>query len=285
MNTHQDHSSADSAADIASKVEAFVRNVVVPFEKDPRCTAHGPTEDLVQELRTLPRQAGVLTPHILANGAHLTQRETAVVLRKSGLSPLGPTAVNTAAPDEGNMYLLGKVANADQKKRFLTQLIAGEARSAFFMTEPADEGGSGSDPSMMQTVGVQDSDDWVVNGRKVFITGAVGAKIGIVMARTSPGDQKVAATMFLVELPHSSILGERVMGTIESWMPGGHAAGRIYHLGVPADQILGEVHQGFSYAQVRLSPARLSHCMVWHGAATGAKEIATTKWCRITSFG
>jgi acyl-CoA dehydrogenase len=239
----------------------------------------------VQELRTLARQAGVLTPHILASGAHLTQRGTAAVLRKSGLSPLGPTAVNTAAPDEGNMYLLGKVANADQKKRFLTQLVAGAARSAFFMTEPADEGGAGSDPSMMQTVAVRDSGDWVVNGRKVFITGAVGAKIGIVMARTSPSDQKVAATMFLVELPHASILVERVMGTIDSSMPGGHAAVRIDNLRVPASQILGEVHQGFSYAQVRLSPARLSHCMRWHGAATRANEIATAYACRRHAFG
>jgi acyl-CoA dehydrogenase len=271
--------------EIASRVETFVRNVVVPCEKDPRYTAHGPTEDLVQELRTLARQAGVLTPHILANGAHLTQRETAVVLRKSGLSPLGPTGVNTAAPDEGNMYLLGKVASADQKKRFLTQLVAGEARSAFFMTEPAEEGGAGSDPSMMQTVAVQDSGDWVVNGRKVFITGAVGAKVGIVMARTSPRDQKVAATMFLVELPHASILVERVMGTIDSSMPGGHAAVRIDNLRVPADQVLGEVHQGFSYAQVRLSPARLSHCMRWHGAATRANEIATAYACRRHAFG
>jgi acyl-CoA dehydrogenase len=285
MNAHQIRSPGHAAVEIASKVETFVRNVVAPFEKDPRYTAHGPTEDLVQELRTLARQAGVLTPHILANGAHLTQRETAVVLRKSGLSPLGPTAVNTAAPDEGNMYLLGKVASADQKKRFLTQLVAGEARSAFFMTEPAEEGGAGSDPSMMQTVAVQDSGDWVVNGRKVFITGAVGAKVGIVMARTSSRDQKVAATMFLVELPHASILVERVMGTIDSSMPGGHAAVRIDNLRVPADQILGEVHQGFSYAQVRLSPARLSHCMRWHGAATRANEIATAYACRRHAFG
>jgi acyl-CoA dehydrogenase len=285
MNAHQIQSSAHCAAEIASKVEAFVRKIVVPFEKDPRYTAHGPSEELVQELRTLARQAGVLTPHILASGTHLTQRETAIVLRKSGLSPLGPTAVNTAAPDEGNMYLIGKVATAEQKKRFLTPLVAGEARSAFFMTEPADEGGAGSDPSMMQTVAVQDGHDWVVNGRKVFITGAVGAKVGIVMARTSPADQKVAATMFLVELPHPSIRVERIMDTIDSSMPGGHAAVRIENLRVPGSQILGEVHQGFSYAQVRLSPARLSHCMRWHGAAARANEIATAYACKRHAFG
>ena len=285
MNAHQIQSSAHGAAEIASKVEAFVRNIVVPFEKDPRYTAHGPSEELVHELRTLARQAGVLTPHILASGTHLTQRETAMVLRKSGLSPLGPIAVNTAAPDEGNMYLIGKVATAEQKKRFLTPLVAGEARSAFFMTEPADEGGAGSDPSMMQTAAVQDGLDWVVNGRKVFITGAVGAKVGIVMARTSAADQKVAATMFLVELPHPSIRVERIMDTIDSSMPGGHAAVCIENLHVPGSQILGEVHQGFSYAQVRLSPARLSHCMRWHGAAARANEIATAYACKRYAFG
>jgi acyl-CoA dehydrogenase len=270
---------------IAAKIEAFVRTEVIPYEKDPRAGSHGPSDELVMELRDKARKAGVLTPHILPDGSHFTQRETATALIKSGLSPLGPLACNTMAPDEGNMYLLGKVGNAEQKARFLEPLVSGKARSAFFMTEPADEGGAGSDPSMMQTVAVQDSGDWVVNGRKVFITGAVGAKVGIVMARTSPGDQKVAATMFLVELPHPSIVVERVMATIDSSMPGGHAAVHIVNLRVPASQILGDVHQGFSYAQVRLSPARLSHCMRWHGAATRANEIATAYACRRHAFG
>jgi len=91
-----------------------------------------------------------MTPHITGGGRHLSQRETAKVLKASGLSPLGPVAVNTMAPDEGNMFLLGKIASSEQKARFLAPLIAGDARSAFFMTEPAEEGGAGSDPSMMQ---------------------------------------------------------------------------------------------------------------------------------------
>src|SRR3546814_4173567 len=82
-----------------------------------------------------------MTPHIVADGSHLSQRETAIVLKKSGLSPLGPVAVNTMAPDEGNMYLIGKIGTAEHKRRFLEQMVAGEARSAFFMTEPAEEGG------------------------------------------------------------------------------------------------------------------------------------------------
>jgi len=124
-----------------------VRDVVVPFEQDPRRDHHGaPTDDLVQDMRALARQAGVLTPHVLPDGGHLTQRETALVLTASGLSPLGPLACNTAAPDEGNMYLLGKVGSPDIKARFLAPLVSGHARSAFFMTEPAEMGGAGSDP-------------------------------------------------------------------------------------------------------------------------------------------
>src|SRR5262249_26346023 len=157
--------------------------VVIPFERDPRCGAHGPSEELVHELRAKARAAGVLTPHILPGGEHLTQLETATVLKRSGLSPLGPVAVNTAAPDEGNMYLIGKVATPGQKARFLEPLVAGRARSAFFMTEPAAEGGAGSDPSMLQTRAERSGSGWRIDGRKAFITGAKGASVGIVMAR------------------------------------------------------------------------------------------------------
>jgi acyl-CoA dehydrogenase len=147
-----DGAGPELTARIAAEVEAFVRKVVVPYESDPRRDHHGaPTDALADELKAKARAAGVLTPHILPDGRHLTQRETAVVLEKSGLSPLGPVALNTAAPDEGNMFLLGKVGSDELKARFLAPLVEGRARSAFFMTEPADDGGAGSDPSMMQT--------------------------------------------------------------------------------------------------------------------------------------
>ena len=265
---------------IAGNVEAFVRGVVAPYESDPRCGAHGPSEDLVRELRRLAREAGVLTPHILADGSHLTQRQTAVVLQASGLSPLGPVAVNTAAPDEGNMYLLGKMASPEQKARFLQPVVEGRARSAFFMTEPADEGGAGSDPSMMQTTARLDGNHWVIEGRKAFITGADGASVGIIMAKTDEG-----ATLFLVDLPDPAIRIERVLDTIDSSMPGGHAIISIDRLRVPADQMLGASGEGFKYAQIRLSPARLSHCMRWYGACVRANEIATAYAVKRQAFG
>jgi len=269
---------------IADRVEAFVRDVVTPYERDPRLGAHGPTEELVHELRAKAHEAGVMTPHILPDGSHLNQVETAAVLKRSGLSPLGPVAVNTMAPDEGNMFLLGKVATPAQKQRFLDKLVRGEARSAFFMTEPAEDGGAGSDPSMLQTTAVLDGDEWVVNGRKMFITGAEGASVGIVMARTGSPD-KVQATMFLVDLPHPAIRIERVLDTIDSSMPGGHALIAIENLRVPQDQVLGEVNEGLRYAQVRLSPARLSHCMRWFGSTARAHEIATQYATTRKAFG
>jgi acyl-CoA dehydrogenase len=261
-------------------VEAFVRDVVVPYENDPRRDDHGPTDELVVELREKARAAGVLTPHILPDGSHLSQRETAIVLKASGLSPLGPVAVNTAAPDEGNMYLLGKVGSPEMKERFLKPMVEGRARSAFLMTELAVEGGAGSDPSMMQTTAVQDGNHWVINGRKAFITGAQGAKVGIVMAKSDAG-----ACMFLVDLPDPAIRIDRVLNTIDSSMPGGHAVLTIDNLRVPADQMLGQNGEGFKYAQVRLSPARLSHCMRWFGAAKRANDIATAYAVRRQAFG
>ena len=268
-------------AEIAGRVEAFVRGVVASYEKDPRRDHHNaPTEELVAELKEKARSAGVLTPHILPDGRHLSQRETAIVLQKSGLSPLGPLACNTAAPDEGNMYLLGKVGSPEIKARFLEPLIEGRARSAFFMTEPALEGGAGSDPSMMQTTAVADGSHWVINGRKAFITGALGAKIGIVMAKSEKG-----ACMFLVDLPDPAIRIDRVPNTIDNSMPGGHAVITIENLRVPANQMLGQSGEGFTYAQVRLSPARLSHCMRWLGACIRANEIATDYANRRHAFG
>jgi acyl-CoA dehydrogenase len=271
---------SDRAHAIADKVERFVRETVVPYEQDSRLGSHGPSDELADELKDKARAAGVLTPHILEDGGHLTHAETALVLRKSGLSPLGPVACNTAAPDEGNMYLLGKVGSPEARERFLKPLVEGRARSAFFMTEPASENGAGSDPSMMQTSAKMDGNHWVINGRKTFITGAEGAKVGIVMAKSDDG-----ACMFLVDLPDPAIRIERVLDTIDSSMPGGHAVITIDNLRVPADQMLGESGEGFKYAQIRLAPARLTHCMRWHGACVRANEIATDYACRRTAFG
>jgi acyl-CoA dehydrogenase len=178
------------------------------------------------------------------------------------------------------MFLLHKAARPEQKARFLEPVVSGRARSAFFMTEPAAENGAGSDPSMIRTTAVQDGDHWVINGRKAFITGLDGARVGIVMAKTGDG-----ATMFLVDLPMPGIRIERVLDTIDSASPGGHSVVALEDVRVPADQMLGNSGEGFKLAQIRLAPARLTHCMRWHGAATRCQEIASDYAVKRHAFG
>jgi len=277
---------SNEALEMAAKVEGFVREKIFPYERDPRRDHHGaPTAELVMDLRELARGAGVLTPHIRPDGSHFNQRETAKILIKSGLSPLGMLACNTQAPDEGNMYLLGRVGSPEQKQRFLEPLIEGRARSAFFMTEPAELQGAGADPSMMITTCRKDGNCWVVNGKKSFITGADGAKVGIVMAKSEDPDSLGGACMFLVDLPAEGVRITHVPNTIDSSMPGSHADISIDNLRIPADQMLGNAGEGFDYAQIRLSPARLSHCMRWLGGCIRAQEIATEYANKRMAFG
>jgi acyl-CoA dehydrogenase len=266
--------------DLAARVDAFVRETVIPYEGDPRIDRHGPSDELAHELKAKAAAAGLLSPHVgeAYGGLGLNHREIATVFRAAGYSTLGPIALNIMAPDEGNMALLEKVATEAQKDHFLRPLAAGKTRSAFFMTEP--DGGAGSDPSMMQTTARQDGNHWVINGRKAFITGADGAAFGIIMAKTEEG-----ATLFLADMPDPAIVTERVLDTIDRTMPGGHAIMQINDLRVSADQVLGEVGQGFKYAQVRLAPARLTHCMRWWGAARRAHDIAVDYACRRHAFG
>ena len=266
--------------DIAARVDAFIRDVVIPYETDPRIGHHGPSDELSYELKEKARAAGLLSPHVGEEfgGMGLKHREIATVFRAAGYSMLGPIALNIMAPDEGNMALLEKVASKEQQDHFLRPLAAGRTRSAFFMTEP--DGGAGSDPSMMKTTARQDGNHWVISGGKTLITGADGASVGIVMAKTEQG-----ATLFLTDLPNPAIRIERVLDTIDRTMPGGHSVVMIDELRVSSDRVLGEVGQGFKYAQVRLAPARLTHCMRWWGAAKRAHDIATAYAVKRHAFG
>lgn len=266
--------------ELAERVMTFIREEVIPYEKDPRNHGHGPTEDLVRELRAKAGKAGLLAPQLGKEwgGYGLSHRETATVFRAAGYSPLGPVALNIMAPDEGNMHLLERVATQAQKERFLRPLASGAVRSAFLMTEP--DGGAGSDPSMIKTEATRSGDDWLISGRKWLITGGEGAAFGIIMAKT--GEH---ATMFLADMDTPGIHIERILDTIDNSMPGGHAVIVLDKVRVPASQILGEVDLGFKYAQVRLSPARLTHCMRWWGTAKRAHDIASQYACTRMAFG
>ncbi len=275
-----DFSPTPRESELEQRTERFIREVVIPYERDPRQTPHGPTPELVKELRDKAREAGLLAPQapIEWGGLGLTHRETATVLRASGYSLLGPVAMNCMAPDEGNVHLLHMVATPEQKQRYLAPLAAGNIRSAFLMTEP--DGGAGSDPEMLATTARLEGDHWVIDGRKWLISGGVGATFGIIMART--GNQ---ATMFLTDMKAAGVTLERVLDTLDQSIPGGHVVIGLKGLRVPVSQVLGAVNEGFRYAQVRLAPARLTHCMRWWGAARRAHDIAVAYACERRAFG
>jgi acyl-CoA dehydrogenase len=268
---------------LARKVADFVDARVIPYEKDRRLGAHGPSEELRLELVALAREAGLLSPHVGRKwgGLGLSHAERAVVFEAAGRSTLGPVALNCNAPDEGNMHLLEHVASEAQKERWLRPLAAGTIRSCFAMTEPAP--GAGSDPSLLNTTYRRDGDGFVINGRKWLITGAAGASCIIVMARDE--DDAKQATMFLLPMETQGIEVSRLIDSMDANFTGGHAELAFTDLRAPADSVLGEIGKGFRYAQVRLAPARLTHCMRWLGAAGRAHRIALEHAARRHAFG
>ncbi len=261
--------------ELQARTAAFIRETVLPFEADPRRGSHGPSDALRRDLVERAREQGLLAPHVGRDwgGLGADHRTKAVIFEEAGYSMLGPIAMNIMAPDEGNMHLLEVVAREDQKTQYLGPLAAGEIRSCFCMTEPAP--GAGSDPSALATEARRDGNEWVINGRKWLITGADGAGMAIIMAKTvDEHGNDIGASMFLTPLPADGFELERNLETIDSSMTGGHGIVNLRDLRVPADAVLGEVGKGFRYAQVRLAPARLTHCMRWTGTARRAHDIA-----------
>lgn len=267
-----------AVAGIVQRTEECVRDVVLPIDEHHRGSAHDAPEHLRRELQDAARKAEVFAPHVSTRfgGLGLDMRDRAPVFEAAGYSLFGPLALNCAAPDEGNMHLLEQIATSEQQERYLGPLAAGSIRSCFAMTEPAP--GAGADPSALTTTAKPTSAGWLLNGHKWFITGANEADVAIVMARTSgrPGSLS-GATMFLVEANTPGFRRVRDIDTLDDSMFGGHSELVFDNAEVPAEAVLGEVDQGFEYAQVRLGPARTTHCMRWLGTARRAADIADRK--------
>lgn len=258
--------------DLVERTAQFVRKTVVRFEGNEG--PHGVDESVRLELQEAARDTGVFGPHCPTEfgGMGLDTRAQARIFEAAGQSLLGPLAINAAAPDEGNIHLLNMVADREQREEFLAPLARGEVRSCFAMTEPAP--GAGSDPAGLRTVAVRDGSDWVISGRKWYITGATGAAFAIVMAKTSEIQGRFGATMFLVDTDAPGWDLVRVAEGLDSAFVGGHGEIELREIRVPSSRVLGEVDKGFEYAQVRLEPARLTHCMRWLGIAVRSQEIA-----------
>lgn len=280
-----DFSVPPKLADLAARVRQFVADEILPYERDPRLTQHGPTDALRAELVARARAAGLLTIQAPAKwgGMGLTHLEQALVFEAAGWSTLGPVAMNCAAPDEGNMFLLGRIARPDQAEQFLLPMIRGERRSVFAMTEP---GGAGSDPGQLKTEALFDGESYNLSGLKWLITGARGAKTWIIMARVAENPHGAhGPTLFLCEGDTPGIRIERLMNSMDRNYVEGHAVVRFDGLRLPASAVLGEVGEAFRYAQMRLAPARMTHCMRWLGAASRAQTIAIDHARQRTAFG
>jgi alkylation response protein AidB-like acyl-CoA dehydrogenase len=264
------------------RIARFVAEEVIPREQ--AAFAHGVDDDLRRELQSAARAAGLWAPQAPAGlgGGGFRFDETAVLLEEAGTSLLGPLALNCAAPDEGNIHLLDQIATAEQRTRYLAPLVAGKVRSCFAMTEPAP--GAGSDPQALRTEARRRPGGWTITGEKHLITGAAGAAFAIVMARGGLPDGG-GATMFLVA---AGTPGWQVTGharTIDTTMVGGHCRVLLENVEVGDEAVLGEPGLGFRYAQARLAPARLTHCMRWLGAARRAHQIALGRAVHRELFG
>ncbi|MBP2231690.1 acyl-CoA dehydrogenase [Azospirillum agricola] len=271
---------------LRDRTRAFVRDALIPLENDPRQGPHGPSDDFRRELNALAREAGLLAPHMPSEwgGLGLDHRGKAVVFEAAGYGLLGPLALNIAAPDEGNQHLLEQVADERQKRRWLAPMASGEIRSCFAMTEP--HPGAGSDPSLLLTSYRRTPGGYVINGTKWLISGAEGAGVCIIMARDEDSpDGAPRATLFLADMDRPGIVIERTLDTLDQSFPGGHCVVSFQDLVVPEEDVLGREGEGFRYAQVRLAPARLTHCMRWLGAARRAHDVATAYARERRAFG
>ncbi|MPZ72603.1 MAG: acyl-CoA dehydrogenase [Nitriliruptorales bacterium] len=271
----------DDVVAYRDRIVAFVAEELIPLEQDTFRT--GLTDDLRRDIQTKARARGLWAPQAAGEygGGGYDYLQAATLLEAAGYSLLGPLALNCHAPDEGNIHLLTAVATPEQKERYLRPLIGGEWRSCFAMTEPPP--GAGSDPAALQTTATRTDGGWVIAGEKTLITGADGAGFSIVMART--GDEAGAATMFLVDADNPGWVVTDHVRTIDSVAVGGHCRVLLDDVAVADDAVLGDVGRAFANAQVRLVPARLTHCMRWLGAAQRAHDIALDRANNRSLFG
>ena len=269
---------------LREKLRRFMDDVVIPLERPAMAHDLDAIEAAARELRAEARDAGLYAPQLPPQwgGLGLSWRDRCAVLEEAGRSFLGPLALNCAPPDQPNMINLLQLGTPAQQARYLQPLAAGDCRSCFAMTEP--EPGAGSDPSMLATQARRVSDaqgeGWVIDGRKWFISGAVGAAFALVLAKTDEG-----ATIFIVDAGTPGFHMLRAIPGIDGFQIGGHGEIELRECRVPADAVLGEPGRGFAYAQARLEPARLSHCMRFIGRASRALALAEDYVSRRRSFG
>lgn len=261
--------------DFRARIARFVEEEVLPVEKDrSNWDAHDNiAPEPLEMLREKARAEGLWCLQLRreTGGQELGRVGMAACYEEMNRSIFGPVVFNSAAPDDGNMMVLEQAATDAQKERWLQPIVQGKVRSAFAMTEP--HPGGGSDPGMMLTTATKDGESYVIRGRKWFITGAEDASHFILMARTSD-DPRRGLTAFLHHREDPGWHIDRripIMGPEEH---GGHCELVYQDMRLPADRVLLGEGLGLKVTQMRLGPARLTHCMRWLGLAKRCTEIA-----------
>ena len=270
---------------LRTDVRAFVDEHVIPNEDAVLAEDAKGERTTLDGLQAIAKSRGLWTPHLPEEwgGRGLGPMGMCAVFRELGRSYVGAKSCNCDAPDQGNMDLLLRVASDAIRERWLGPLVRDEITSAFCMTEPAP--GAGSDPQNLRTTATQDGDDWLINGHKWFSTGGEFASFLIVMARTSD-DRREGASLFVVDRRAPGIEFVRdipTMGT--AYLAHREAELRFTNVRVPAVAVLGGIGQGFSLAQARLVPARLTHCMRWLGNADRTLDLCRSYIKERTAFG
>ncbi|MFD9790761.1 acyl-CoA dehydrogenase family protein [Streptomyces sp. NPDC059070] len=249
------------------------------------------TPAVVEELKAEARRQGLWNLFLpdAEHGAGLTNLQYAPLAEITGRSPhLAPTALNCAAPDTGNMEVLAQFGSDEQKKRWLEPLLAGEIRSAFAMTEPEV---ASSDATNIETGIAREGDEYVVTGRKWYISGAMNpdCRVFIVMGKTDPGNEDVRRQQSMVLVPRDTpgVEVRRAMQVYgyEDHAHGGHAEVVFHGARVPVQNLVGEEGGGFAIAQARLGPGRIHHCMRLIGMAERAIELMCRRAVSRTAFG
>lgn len=272
--------------EVRRRVAAFVEAELIPLEREPAAyDAHGNISlDRLAEVRGRAREAGLWCLQLReeTGGGGLNKAGMAVAYEAMNRSIFGPVAFNSAAPDDGNMMVLEAIATPAQKERWLAPIVSGAVRSAFAMTEPAP--GGGSDPGMIATRAERRGDTYVVTGRKWFITGAAEAAHFILIARTSD-DARRGLTAFLFHRDQPGWEIVRRIGIMGPEEHGGHCELAFDGLEIPAENVLMAEGDGLKVTQIRLGPARLTHCMRWLGLAKRCVEIARAYAAEREGFG
>lgn len=258
-----------------SRYRTFVAEHLLPLERNPASfDEHENIRlDLLETVRARAKAAGLWCPQMpkAIGGQGLPVVGMAACYEEMNYSIFGPVVFNCAAPDDGNMMVLNKVATPAQKEQWMMPIVEGRVRSSIVMTEPAP--GAGSDPTMMLTTATKRGDKWIIKGRKWFITGAGVASHFLLLAKTSD-DPRKGLTAFLF---HKDQPGWRIVRRIPIMGPeehGGHCELEFTGLEIPDENRVMNVGDGLKFTQIRLGTARLTHCMRWLGLARRALDIA-----------